>query len=74
MRAVAGQSVTLCFADEMDCSRGDVIASAGEPPEVADQFEATIVWMADEPHAAGPALLDEARHADGHRGVAAPEI
>ena len=46
--AVAGQSVTLCFADEVDCSRGDVIASADSPPQVADQFEATIVWMADE--------------------------
>jgi bifunctional enzyme CysN/CysC len=46
--AVAGQSVTLCFADEVDCSRGDVIATADSPPEVADQFEATLVWMADE--------------------------
>jgi bifunctional enzyme CysN/CysC len=45
---VAGQSVTLTFADELDCSRGDVIAAAADPPEVADQFEATIVWMADE--------------------------
>ena len=47
-RAVAGQSVTLTLADEMDCSRGDVIALAGAPPQVADQFEATIVWMSDE--------------------------
>jgi bifunctional enzyme CysN/CysC len=46
--AVAGQSLTLTFADEIDCSRGDVIAAAGDPPEVADQFEATIVWMADD--------------------------
>jgi bifunctional enzyme CysN/CysC len=46
--AVAGQSVTLCFADEIDCSRGDVIVAADAPPEVSDQFEATIVWMADE--------------------------
>jgi bifunctional enzyme CysN/CysC len=46
--AVAGQSVTLCFADELDCSRGCVIAQADDPPEAADQFEATIVWMADE--------------------------
>jgi bifunctional enzyme CysN/CysC len=42
---VAGQSVTVTFADEVDCSRGDVIAAAVDPPEVADQFEATIVWM-----------------------------
>jgi bifunctional enzyme CysN/CysC len=43
--AVAGQSVTVTFEDEIDCSRGDVIATAGDPPEIADQFEATIVWM-----------------------------
>jgi bifunctional enzyme CysN/CysC len=43
--AVAGQSVTLTFVDEIDCSRGDVIAAAASPPEAADQFEATIVWM-----------------------------
>jgi len=47
--AEAGQSVTLSFTDEVDCSRGDVIAIAGDPPEVADQFEATIVWMSDDP-------------------------
>ena len=47
-QAVAGQSVTLCLTDEIDCSRGDVITSADEPVQVADQFEATIVWMADE--------------------------
>lgn len=46
--AVAGQSVTLCFEDEIDCSRGDVIATADNPPEVSDQFESTIVWMADD--------------------------
>ncbi|MEQ1549396.1 MAG: sulfate adenylyltransferase subunit CysN [Chakrabartia sp.] len=46
--AYAGQSVTLCLADEVDCSRGDVISTADQPPQVADRFEATIVWMADE--------------------------
>ncbi len=46
--AQAGQSVTICFADEVDCSRGDVIAIADNPPETADQFETTLVWMADE--------------------------
>ena len=46
--AVAGQSVTLTLADEVDCSRGDVIAQADAPSEAADQFEATLVWMADE--------------------------
>ena len=51
--AVAGQSVTLTLADEIDCSRGDVIAAAADPPQTADQFEATIVWMADEEMLAG---------------------
>ncbi len=43
--AAAGQSVTLTLADEVDCSRGDVIAAADSPLEVSDQFEATLVWM-----------------------------
>lgn len=47
--AVAGQSVTICFDDEIDCSRGSVISVADTPPEVSDQFEATIVWMDDDP-------------------------
>src|SRR5690606_23942930 len=46
--AVAGQSVTVCFADEVACSRGNVIAAADSPPQAADQFEATFVWLADE--------------------------
>ena len=56
--AVAGQSVTMTLADEVDISRGDVIATADGPPEVADQFECTVVWMADEPLLPGrPYLL-----------------
>jgi bifunctional enzyme CysN/CysC len=53
--AVAGQSITLCLADEVDCSRGDVIAPADDPPQSADQFEANMVWMADEPMVPGRA-------------------
>ncbi len=53
--AVAGQSITLCLADEVDCSRGDVIALADSPPQNADQFEANLVWMADEPMVPGRA-------------------
>ncbi len=45
---VAAQSVTLTFTDEIDCSRGDVVVAADDPPEVADQFEATIIWLADD--------------------------
>jgi len=48
LEAVAGQSVTLVFDREVDCSRGDVIAAADAVPEVADQFEATLIWMSEE--------------------------
>ncbi len=53
--AIAGQSVTITLEDEIDCSRGDVLAAADSPPEVADQFESTIVWMDDEPLVVGRA-------------------
>ncbi len=46
--AGAGQSVTLTLDDQVDCSRGDILAAAHAPPEVANQFEATLVWMADD--------------------------
>jgi bifunctional enzyme CysN/CysC len=46
--AVAGQSVTLTFANEIDCSRGNVIAKADDPPQAADQFESTLVWLNDD--------------------------
>jgi bifunctional enzyme CysN/CysC len=56
--AVAGQSVTITLADEIDISRGDILATRQAPPEVADQFEATVVWMSDEPLLPGrPYLL-----------------
>ena len=51
--AVAGQSITITLEEEIDCSRGDVLATADDPPEVADQFESTIVWMDDEPLVVG---------------------
>jgi bifunctional enzyme CysN/CysC len=47
--AVAGQAVTLTLADEIDASRGDMLVAADAPSGVADQFEATVVWMADDP-------------------------
>jgi bifunctional enzyme CysN/CysC len=46
--AVAGQSVTLTLEHEIDVSRGDVIAAAASPPGVADQFQATVIWMHEE--------------------------
>jgi bifunctional enzyme CysN/CysC len=47
--AVAGQSITITLADEIDVSRGDIIAHADSPPAVADQFEADVVWMSETP-------------------------
>jgi bifunctional enzyme CysN/CysC len=47
--AVAGQSVTITLRDELDVSRGDVISSVESPARVGEQFEASIVWMAEEP-------------------------
>ena len=45
----AGDSVTITLADEVDASRGDVLAAADDPPEAADQFEARLLWMAGQP-------------------------
>ena len=52
-RAEQGDSVTLTLKPDVDVSRGDVIAAATDPPQVADQFRAQIVWMGDEPLAVG---------------------
>jgi bifunctional enzyme CysN/CysC len=46
--AVAGESITVTLCDEVDISRADVIAAAGNPPEIADQFESHIVWMSED--------------------------
>ena len=46
--ARAGQSITLTLADEVDCSRGSVIAAADAPPQSADQFEASLVWLGED--------------------------
>lgn len=46
--AICGQAVTLCLEDEIDISRGDLLALADAPPVSADQFEATLVWMGEE--------------------------
>lgn len=57
LEAEAGQSVTLVLAENRDCARGDVIAAAGDPPQVADQFEATLVWMDAAPLLPGRSYL-----------------
>jgi len=55
--AVAGQSVTLTLADEIDCSRGDVLCAADQPAPSADQFRCHLVWMSEEPMQPGRAYL-----------------
>jgi bifunctional enzyme CysN/CysC len=55
--AVNGQSVTLTLADEIDISRGDVVCAAGDPAGLADQFEAHLVWMAEQPLLPGRSYL-----------------
>ena len=56
-QALCGQAVTLTLKDEIDISRGDLIALADAPAAVADQFEATLVWMDEEPMLPGRPYL-----------------
>ncbi len=46
--AVAGQSVTLTFTDEIDTSRGDLVVAANAPAEVSDQFQVRLLWMGEQ--------------------------
>ncbi|MGF6931120.1 bifunctional enzyme CysN/CysC [Paraburkholderia sp. UCT70] len=55
--AVAEQSVTLTLSDEVDVSRGDLISAADSLAQTADQFDATIVWMNDQPMLRGRSYL-----------------
>jgi sulfate adenylyltransferase subunit 1 len=55
--AVAGKSVTLLLADDIDIARGDLIAAADEAPEVTDEVDATICWLSDKPLRPGARLL-----------------
>ncbi len=55
--AAAGDSITLCFEDEVDVSRGNVIASASDPEELSDQFEARILGLSEHPLLAGRSYL-----------------
>jgi bifunctional enzyme CysN/CysC len=56
-RAEAGQSITVTLDDEVDVSRGDVIAPAADPPAAADQFEARLLWMGAEAMVPGRSYL-----------------
>ena len=55
--AQAGESVTLTLVDEVDASRGDLLVAAQAPPEVADQFEARLLWMSEHPMMPGRQYL-----------------
>ncbi len=56
-RATAGEAVTLTLTDEIDISRGDVLCPPDARPDVADQFAAHIVWLADDPALPGRSYL-----------------
>jgi bifunctional enzyme CysN/CysC len=51
--AVAGQAVTLTLTDEIDISRGDLLATPDNRPQHSDQLEAKLVWMHEQPLATG---------------------
>jgi sulfate adenylyltransferase subunit 1 len=55
--AVAGRSVTLLLAHDVDIARGDVIAAAAQAPELTDELSATLAWLADKPLRAGARVL-----------------
>ncbi|MBM7366500.1 sulfate adenylyltransferase subunit 1 [Gordonia hydrophobica] len=55
--AHAGRSVTLLLTDDIDISRGDLIASASDAPEPAQQFTTTVCWLAEKPLRPGARLL-----------------
>ena len=55
--AVAGQAATLVLSDEIDVSRADIICAAESPAEVADRFEADIIWMDEQPMLRGRTYL-----------------
>lgn len=58
LRAVAGQAVTLTLEDEVDVSRGDILAAATARPQLSDEISADVIWMAEEPLQPGrPYLL-----------------
>ena len=52
-QAMAGQAITITLAEEVDASRGDMFSTAQAPANVADQFQAHVVWMAEDPLMSG---------------------
>jgi len=70
--AFRNESVTLTLMDEVDASRGDVMAAANDPPESSDQFEARLLWMAE--HAMTPGRQYLMKHACREVTVTVTEI
>jgi sulfate adenylyltransferase subunit 1 len=55
--AGAGRSVTVLLADDIDLSRGDLLAAADAAPRVTDELDSTLCWLADKPLRPGARLL-----------------
>jgi bifunctional enzyme CysN/CysC len=55
--AAAGDAVTLTLAEDVDASRGDVLSSLEDPPQVADEFEITLLWLQEQPLVSGRQYL-----------------
>ena len=55
--ASAGDSITICLEDEIDVTRGNLIASACDPPELSDQFEASVLCLSEHPLVSGRSYL-----------------
>ena len=53
----SGRSVTLLLADDLDISRGDLLARTDQPPTVTDTVDATVCWLADTPLRPGTQVL-----------------
>ncbi len=61
-RAHTGDAITLTLSDDVDAGRGDVLVAAHAPPDVADQFEARLLWMSSQPLIAGRQYLMKLGH------------
>jgi sulfate adenylyltransferase subunit 1 len=56
-QAGTGRSVTLLLADDLDVSRGDLIAAAATPPRLTAELDATLCWLAERSLRAGARIL-----------------
>ena len=55
--AHTGRSVTVLLADDLDVSRGDLIAAVADAPEPTSSFTTTLCWLGDKPLQPGARLL-----------------